>query len=430
MPFSRIDPYFRTVAERDQGGFTMQKRAEEKETAPPAANPAQGFIADRWLAWIDDDPTLKTAYGKRLRRGKILATTRRNTRTDPITNLTVSAGVITAVVQGDGEEPHDVRIRMDLIDGPVWEGVLDATSEEAALRSEILGGRLSKRIIEMFDDIGDSLFPFDIKDLKNYCKCQEEGFVCTGAVAVHFRFAELIQADPMKLLHFRGRDRDALAHGIRERRARHQGEGETAAPAIDAEDALFERGSNLTRDFWGGVPLPTLQFQMADIGPLQRESMMPTLRALGRGPNGSHAEPLIIALEPMIKAARYRIDQQLEAAEREHELDLPEVEMPIPVEPAPAPTPTNAAPSTKRTKRVQPVEATPAPAPPQPPQEDESLDDMIVEAARKRGALTTQFVAEALDIEQKDAREYLQYLVSQGRLVVSGKGRGTRYLPL
>lgn len=387
-----------------------------KKASPPEQDVREtsaGWLADHWLAWLEDDDDLRQKYRGQIRRGRNLA--RKGVR-----DLRILPGVIKGDVLADTGEVHSVTIRMDLIDRPAWEGLLDAVSEEAALASEILQGRVSKRIVEMFEEVSLGLFPFDIRDIKNYCSCSEEGLVCTGSVAVHLHFADVIQADPMKLLQFRGREREHLIRDVRERRNKRNGETEEVAKPTDNEDSLFERGSALAANYWSNGPLPTLHFQIADVGPMAHDALLPTLRALGKAPSDTDVEDLITALEPLVKAARYRIDLLFEAAEREADIDASIADL-------------HAAEIIARAEAAKVevrVEETAHPVVPDAAEEDESLDDMIVSAASQRGSLTTQFVAEALDVHQKDAREYLQYLVSQGRLMVSGKGRGTRYLPV
>ncbi len=57
------------------------------------------------------------------------------------------------------------------------------------------------------------------------------------------------------------------------------------------------------------------------------------------------------------------------------------------------------------------------------------LDDVLVAAAKKHGALTTGQVSDALGVPANTARRYLQWLVEEKRLAVKGEKRGTRYVP-
>ncbi len=56
------------------------------------------------------------------------------------------------------------------------------------------------------------------------------------------------------------------------------------------------------------------------------------------------------------------------------------------------------------------------------------LDDILVEAARRRGGLTSGEVATAVGVTTGKAREFLHWLVEEGRLVKTGKTRSTKYV--
>lgn len=353
-----------------------------------------GWIYDRWTAPLFDLAELR----QQVRRGKILA------RKGNVRDLQIRPGLLSAEVISDAGESHSVKVRMDIIDQPTWVSVVEAISSEAALAADLIRGRLSERLAEIFEEAGHDLFPFDLRDVSSYCSCREDAKVCTGAVATHLHFAEVIQADPMKLLAFRGRDKGWLEDEVRERR----GGGATVVvkpgkPGKPAKSGKATKGdskgeaneslapaSSLKDGFWERGEVPTIAF-MLEHEHYEAEESFPVVRALGPGPGDLAPSELADALTPLLRVSRHRIEHILDRAEHESE--------------APPPS----------------VEATP---------ESEPLDDLLISAARQQGQLTTGMVAQALGVSAKEAREYLQYLVTTGKLKVVGKARGTRYLPL
>ncbi len=341
------------------------------------------WLADRWLAPVLDLPELRP----QVRRGRILA------RKGWVRDLTIRPGLVTAEVTSDSGESHSVKIRMDAIDGPTWVAVAEAVSDEAALAADLLRGRLSERMAELFEEAGHDLFPFDLRDLSNYCSCREDAVVCTGAVATHIHLAEAMQADPMKLLQLRGRDKEWLVEEVRGRRGAMLAK---LSPASAASSKLApprndpsESALGLKDGFWVHGELPTMTFRV-ERGELDHEDILPVLRALGPGPGDTAPTEIIAALAPLLRTGRLRIEEVMDRSENGTE------EAPLEVEPVPQP---------------------------------ESLDDTIIQAAGQHGQLTTGFVAQALGVSTREAREYLQFLVAQGKLRVIGKARGTRYLP-
>ncbi|HRE91433.1 MAG TPA: hypothetical protein PK095_20110, partial [Myxococcota bacterium] len=190
-----------------------------------------GWIYDRWTAPLYDLAELR----QQVRRGKILA------RKGNVRDLQIRAGLLSAEVISDSGESHAVKIRMDIIDQPTWVSVVEAISSEAALAADLIRGRLSERLAEIFEEAGHDLFPFDLRDVSSYCSCREDAKVCTGAVATHLHFAEVIQADPMKLLAFRGRDRSWLEDEVRERR----GGPAVATPSSTGKAGKPQRGGKV-----------------------------------------------------------------------------------------------------------------------------------------------------------------------------------------
>lgn len=364
----------------------------------PETTGEDAWIYDRWTAPLYDMAELR----QQVRRGKILA------RKGNVRDLQIRAGLLSAEVISDSGESHAVKIRMDIIDQPTWVSVVEAISGEAALAADLIRGRLSERLAEIFEEAGHDLFPFDLRDVSSYCSCREDAKVCTGAVATHLHFAEVIQADPMKLLAFRGRDKAWLEDEVRERRGGaavvspnqagksgkpgkpvkngKPGKGETKS---DANESLVP-ASSLKDGFWERGAVPAIAF-MLEHAHYEAEESFPVVRALGPGPGDLSPSELADALTPLLRISRHRIEHILDRAEHESE----------------APPP--------------PVEAVP---------ETEPLDELLIAAARRQGQLTTGMVAQALGVSAREAREYLQYLVTAGKLKVVGKARGTRYLPL
>lgn len=386
--------------ERVTGPSQRPGEGAAAKSAEPRPAHDDSWIQARWLAPILDLPELR----QQVRRGRVLAR-------KAVKDLKIRPGFLSAEVASDSGETHSVKVRMDPIDGPTWVAVIEAISAEAALAADLIRGRMSERLAEIFEDAGHDLFPFDLRDVSSYCSCREDAKVCTGAVATHIHFAEVIQADPMKLLTFRGRDKAWLEEEVRERRGgspapqrsasrpsasegsrreasaakssksgrQSERSGEASEPAIALKDGFWVRGE-----------LPTLTFRL-EKERLTEDEAFPIVRALGPGPGETPPEEVAAALYPVLRTARLKLDHIQNRVEHESETPPPE------------------------------VEAVPAPEP---------LDEVLMSAAIRQGQLTTTMVAQALGVSAREAREYLQFLVTAGKLAIVGKARGTRYVPI
>ncbi len=345
------------------------------------------WIADAWLAWITEDTGPVKRLAASARKGRNLA--RKGVR-----NFRLQPGVFFAQVLADGssgEHLHEVTVRMDMIENPTWVRFIDAVAEDPMLIAQLAQGKLSETMAEAFDDEGESLFPFDLHELKNFCTCQGDGLICHATFAAHYHFAAMIQVDPMKLLQFRGRDIDWIRREIRERGHGDALEVEPGERDL-AEDPLFEKVRGLEANFWGSESLPEMRFGIEGAASRPMGESFPVLRALGDLQPLNPAGDIAAILEPIIKAARFRIEQALDQGDADQAASDEELASEVASD------------------------------------GEEDLDAMVVAAARKHGALTTQFVAKALGVSPKEARDYLQRLVEEGRLATRGRGRGTRYV--
>lgn len=338
-------------------------------------NGEYSWLEKRWLESILEANELRLT----VRRGKVVA------RKGWVRNIEVRAGVITARVTSDRGASCDVSVRMEPID-EIWDAVLERVANEAALAGDILGGRVSERLAFVFEEEGHDLFPFDLRDVKNFCSCHPDDPNCIDAIAVHFDFAKLINAHPMTLFEFRGRSQASVIEAMRALRQPDAVDPSAAAepPSSSAEDAKA-----LLDGYWERGVIPHLAFRVERTH-LSETDALPVVRALGPGPGETPPEDVVRVLAPLMRTARRRMDAIHDRAESDA------------VEMQQAPDPIAA----------------------------ESLDDLLVAAAHQHGALTSGFVAKALGIDPREARQYLKWLVDEGRLAVVGRARGTKYLPV
>ena len=327
-------------------------------------------MTSRWLKPILSASELRS----QVRRGRVIA------RKGWVDRLTVRPGLITAEVKNDTGGISSVKLRQGAIDDRAWDEVIQAMAEEAGRAARLLGGNLSPDMLGTFDDAGVDLFPFDVRDITNFCSCREDTNVCTHAVATHFAVADAIAADPFVLFEFRGRARDNLIEQLKDLRsvslsgADSDGEPEQTEPAAAVKDGYWDRGV-----------VPTFAFRFGTTS-LRGEDGFPVIRALGPGPSDIPPETVADVLAPLARVARSRLDVVVEPMPEEESTDAPD------------------------------------------PFESMDLGDLLVAAAHQHGTLSSGFVAEALDVTVQQARRYLQWLVQEGRLDVRGRARATRYV--
>lgn len=142
--------------------------------------------------------------GGRLQRGRTYA------RKGQVIDLEVSAGVVTANVQGTRVRPYRVRIGVPAFDKAAWGRTTEALAADAWYVARLLAGEMPEDIEEAFRSVGLSLFPSSADDLSLDCTCPDWSVPCKHIAAVFYLLAESFDEDPFEILAWRGRDREEL----------------------------------------------------------------------------------------------------------------------------------------------------------------------------------------------------------------------------
>ena len=101
-----------------------------------------------------------------------------------------------------------------------------------------------------------SLFPSSPRDLMMECSCADTVVPCKHIIAIHYVFAEKLDADPFLLFRWRGLSRDDLLRQLRQQRAA-EASGLSLAPVASRplEDTIA--------DFWKlGESFETVSFSI------------------------------------------------------------------------------------------------------------------------------------------------------------------------
>jgi uncharacterized Zn finger protein len=183
------------------------------ETARPiavdggiAVRAKRGKIGEQWWSRRFVDVLERVCDGGRLARGRAYA------RKGQVMDFHLSAGRVTARVQGSRPRPYEVTIGIAAFDETQWTDLTDALGSRALYRAALLAGEMPREIIELFAEHGLPLFP-DRLDIR--CSCPDWSVPCKHGSAVLYVLAEAFDDDPFLVLAWRGRDRDTLLGELR-----------------------------------------------------------------------------------------------------------------------------------------------------------------------------------------------------------------------
>lgn len=193
MPFDRDGKFF-------EGGRPIEV------DGGIAVRAKRGQIGERWWSRRFVDVLEQICDGGRLARGRAYA------RKGQVMDFQLSAGTVTARVQGSRPQPYEVTIAITAFDETLWTDVTESLGARALYRAALLAGDMPREILDVFAEHGQSLFP-DRLDIR--CSCPDWSVPCKHGSAVLYVLAEAFDDDPFLVLAWRGRDRETLLAALR-----------------------------------------------------------------------------------------------------------------------------------------------------------------------------------------------------------------------
>jgi uncharacterized Zn finger protein len=213
------------------------------------ASPRRSFGATWWgRAWVEALEHRARLDPNRLPRGRTYA------RHGRVGLLTVEPGAVRAAVSGSRAKPYIVHVRVRQLTDAEWDLVLDAIAARAAHTAALLDGELPPEVVADAVSAGVELLPV-AGEVGPRCSCPDWADPCKHSAAVVYLMAEVLDNDQFALLLLRGRSREAVLSGLRQRRARGAAGPRPAVVTVDggvvARDAYARQPAALPL-----VPLP------------------------------------------------------------------------------------------------------------------------------------------------------------------------------
>ena len=219
-------------------------RPIEREDGLKARSRSGAFAKNWWATrWINALERLVDAG--RLSRGRSYA------RRGQVLSIDEVKGGVEARVQGSQRKPYKVKIQVEPLTGPQWDGVTGALAEQALFTAQLLAGEMPPDIETAFQAAGVSLFPAREGDLSTSCSCPDWANPCKHVAATHYILGERFDDDPFLLFRLRGRSQEQILQQLRQRRA-----GQVEEEEAEEEPEVIIPLEETLSHFWeAGGPL-------------------------------------------------------------------------------------------------------------------------------------------------------------------------------
>ncbi|HEX5200665.1 SWIM zinc finger family protein [Paractinoplanes rhizophilus] len=171
-----------------------------------AVRAKRGKIGEQWWSRRFVDVLERVCDGGRLARGRAYA------RKGQVMDFQITAGSVTARVQGSRPRPYAVSIAIAAFDEAQWTDVTESLGSRALYRAALLAGDMPHELLDVFAERGLPLFPDEL-DIR--CSCPDWSVPCKHGSAVLYVLAEAFDDDPFLVLAWRGRDRETLLTALR-----------------------------------------------------------------------------------------------------------------------------------------------------------------------------------------------------------------------
>ncbi len=170
------------------------------------------FGATWWgEAWVSALEQKARLDPNRLPRGRTYA------RTGAVSGLEVRAGEIVAAVQGSRAKPYKVTVRVRTYSNKEWDRTLKALASQVGHLAALLDGEMPPGVADDLEAARIDLLPV-AGEVQPRCSCPDWAEPCKHSAAVCYLVADTFDEDPFLLFLMRGRDRDTLLAGLRDRR--------------------------------------------------------------------------------------------------------------------------------------------------------------------------------------------------------------------
>lgn len=204
-------PKYVSVAEKKAKAEKKLKQLMKKNPAMRPVTLAGSALALTWWGKSWNQNLERYAdYSNRISRGSSYV------RHGAVLDLMITAGQVTALVQGSRAQPYEVAITIKPIAPAIWDAIKKECAGRLGSLQELMVGKFPNELNQIFLNQGQGLFPSP-KEISFSCSCPDWATMCKHVAATLYGIGARLDTDPSLFFTLRGvKSDDLVAAAVKE----------------------------------------------------------------------------------------------------------------------------------------------------------------------------------------------------------------------
>jgi uncharacterized Zn finger protein len=189
--------YVSSAEKKDKATKALKRLMKKDQNIKPVILDNRTLAKTWWGKAWNKNLERYADYSNRIGRG------RGYVRNGAVLDLQINKGKITALVQGTGRDPYLVAINIKPVKDKVWQKIKSDCAGKLDSLQDLLLGRFSQRLMDIFMKEGAGLFPTP-SEIKLACDCPDWATMCKHVAAALYGVGARLDQSPDLFFRLRG----------------------------------------------------------------------------------------------------------------------------------------------------------------------------------------------------------------------------------
>jgi uncharacterized Zn finger protein len=201
-------PYVSVAEKKEKAAKKLKDLQKKRPDIKPVILTGSALARTWWGKSWNKNLEHYADYSNRIGRGRSYV------RHGAVLDLRITEGAVTALVQGSTSKPYQVMIRIKPIAALQWAAMKKQCEGQLRSLSDLLMGKFSQELSEVFLAEGSGLFPAP-QEISFDCNCPDWASMCKHVAAALYGIGARLDEDPLLFFTLRGvRTDDLLTEAI------------------------------------------------------------------------------------------------------------------------------------------------------------------------------------------------------------------------